>query len=255
MADLIGMAGTRAQPERQVPAEVGADGGHREPGRGQRPAVAGPPPARAASEPRNSVVAPAWQTACTRPTRCWSRCSADQSASPVAAAGAVPAIPAAMRTPAARSVPPNRSSRTAEVQQPSGSRTSAGWAGWPNGTPCRASVRAPPGSARTTVSERPWTTGSRACARSMRSARAAGRDSSEALRALRARRAVGRRDCRTYSAYPSPAPPTRAKGPADQDRPVAAPTVRARCPQASAGIQATAATPRLSSRPQWCATP
>ena len=60
------------------------------------------------------------------------------------------------------------------------------------------------GSARTTVSDRPETTGSRACARSMRSARAAGRDSREALRALRARRVMGRRDCRTFNAYPSP---------------------------------------------------
>ena len=43
MADLIGVAGTRAEPQRQVPAEVGADGAHEEPGRGQHPAVAGPP--------------------------------------------------------------------------------------------------------------------------------------------------------------------------------------------------------------------
>jgi len=42
VADLLGVAGARAEPERQVPAEVGADGGHGEPGRGQRPAVAGP---------------------------------------------------------------------------------------------------------------------------------------------------------------------------------------------------------------------
>ncbi len=42
VADLIGVAGARAEPERQVPAEVGADGGHGEPGRGQRPAVASP---------------------------------------------------------------------------------------------------------------------------------------------------------------------------------------------------------------------
>jgi hypothetical protein len=118
------------------------------------------PPARAASEPRNKVAALPWQTAWTRPTRCWSRCSADQSASPVAAAGAVPAIPAAMSMAEARSVPRNASSRTAEVQQPSGSRTSAGWAGWPNGTPCRASVLAPAGSARTTVSDSSWITGS-----------------------------------------------------------------------------------------------
>ena len=150
------------------------------------------------------MAALAWQTACTKPTRCWSRCSADQSARPVAAAGAVPATPAAMSIPAARSVPRNKSSRTAEVQQPRGSRTSAGWAGWPNGTPCRASVRAPAGSARTTVSERLCTTGSRACARSMLSSRAAYLDSREALWARRARRAVGRRDCRTSSAYPSP---------------------------------------------------
>ena len=75
------------------------------------------------------MAAPAWQTACTRPTRCWSRCSADQSARPVAAAGAVPATPAAISTAAARSVPRNRSSSTAEVQQPSGSRTSAGMGG------------------------------------------------------------------------------------------------------------------------------
>jgi hypothetical protein len=42
MADLLGVAGARAEPERQVAAEVGADGDHGEPGRGQRPAVADP---------------------------------------------------------------------------------------------------------------------------------------------------------------------------------------------------------------------
>ena len=42
MADLLSVAGARAEPERQVPAEVGADGGHGKPGGGQRPAVAGP---------------------------------------------------------------------------------------------------------------------------------------------------------------------------------------------------------------------
>ena len=161
------------------------------------------PPARAASEPRNRVAAPPWQIACTRPTRCWSWCSADQSARPVAAAGTVVPTPAAMRTAVARSVPRNRSSRTAEVQQPSGSRTSAGCAGWPNGTPCSASARGPAGSARTTESDRLWTTGSSEWARSMRSARTAGRDSS-ALRLLPARREGWRRDCRTVNAYPPP---------------------------------------------------
>jgi hypothetical protein len=42
VADLLGVTGARAEPERQVPAEVRAEGGHGEPGRGQRPAVAGP---------------------------------------------------------------------------------------------------------------------------------------------------------------------------------------------------------------------
>jgi hypothetical protein len=42
VADLLGVAGARAESQRQVPAEVGAHGGHGEPGRGQRPAVAGP---------------------------------------------------------------------------------------------------------------------------------------------------------------------------------------------------------------------
>jgi hypothetical protein len=62
------------------------------------------------------------------------------------------------------------------------------------------------------VSERPWTTGSRPWARSMRSARTAGRDSRDDLRVLRARRPEGRRDCRTFSAYPSRRrlPPVRA---------------------------------------------
>ena len=105
----------------------------------------GRPLARAASEPRNRQAALAWHAACTRPTRCWSRCSADQSASPVAAAGRVTATPVPISIRAARSVPRNRSSRTAEVQHPSGSRTSAGCAGCPNGTPCSASVLAPRG--------------------------------------------------------------------------------------------------------------
>ena len=38
------------------------------------------------------------------------------------------------------------------------------------------------------------------------------------MRVLRARRPAGRRDCRTFSAYPSPAPPIREKRLADQDR-------------------------------------
>jgi len=42
VTDLLGVAGSRAEPQRQVPAEVGAHGGHGEPGRRQRPAVAGP---------------------------------------------------------------------------------------------------------------------------------------------------------------------------------------------------------------------
>jgi hypothetical protein len=42
VADLLGVAGAGAEPERQVAAEIGADGGHGQPGGGQRPAVAGP---------------------------------------------------------------------------------------------------------------------------------------------------------------------------------------------------------------------
>jgi len=40
---LLGVTGARAQPQGQVPAEIGADGAREEPGPGQRPAVAGPP--------------------------------------------------------------------------------------------------------------------------------------------------------------------------------------------------------------------
>ena len=43
MTDLLGVAGARAETQGQVPAEIGADGAREEPGRGQRPAVAGPP--------------------------------------------------------------------------------------------------------------------------------------------------------------------------------------------------------------------
>ena len=43
MTDLLGVAGARAQPQSQVPAQVGADGAREEPGPGQRPAVTGPP--------------------------------------------------------------------------------------------------------------------------------------------------------------------------------------------------------------------
>jgi len=43
VADLLGVTGARAQPQGQVPAEIGADGAREEPGPGQRPAVAGPP--------------------------------------------------------------------------------------------------------------------------------------------------------------------------------------------------------------------
>jgi len=42
VADLVGVAGARTQPQRQVPAEVGAHGGHEEPGPGQHPAGPGP---------------------------------------------------------------------------------------------------------------------------------------------------------------------------------------------------------------------
>jgi len=161
----------------------------------------GRPPARAASEPRNSTAAPVWHAACTSPTRCCPVCSADQSASPVASAGTVPAIPVPISTREARSEPRNRSSSTADVQQPSGSRTSAGWAGCPNGTPCSASVRAPAGSALTTLSDSPRTAGSSTCARSTRSAMAAGRHAREGLRPFRARLTLTR-DCRTPSALP-----------------------------------------------------
>ena len=41
MADLLGVAGARAEPQRQVPAQVGPDGGGGEPGAGQQPAVTG----------------------------------------------------------------------------------------------------------------------------------------------------------------------------------------------------------------------
>jgi len=42
VADLIGVAAARAEPQGQVPAQVGAEGGHGQTGRGQRPAVAVP---------------------------------------------------------------------------------------------------------------------------------------------------------------------------------------------------------------------
>jgi hypothetical protein len=147
------------------------------------------------------VAALPWQAACTRPTRCWSRCSADQSASPVTADGAAPATPTAMSVAAARSVPRNRSSRTAEVQHPSGSRTSAGCAGWPNGTPCSASVFDPAGRARTTPSDSLRMTGSSACACSTRSARAAGLRAQLVLRFRPAWRAV-ETEGGTSNAYP-----------------------------------------------------
>jgi hypothetical protein len=43
VADLVGVAGARAEPERQVPAQVGTDGGHGEPGGGQQAAASRPP--------------------------------------------------------------------------------------------------------------------------------------------------------------------------------------------------------------------
>ena len=66
--------------------------------------------------------------ACASPTRCWCRCSADQSASPVAAAGAAVMTPAAISVAEARLAPrpPHRSSSTAEVQQPAGILIRAG---------------------------------------------------------------------------------------------------------------------------------
>ena len=108
-------------------------------------------------------------------------------------------------------MPRNRSSRTAEVQQPSGSRTSAGCTGWPNGTPCSASVPGPAGSTRTTPSDSLRTTGSSTWACSTRSASTAGGRIHPGLRFLAARRAVAR-DCRTLTAYP-PAPGSYLPGP------------------------------------------
>src|SRR5271166_2391961 len=142
------------------------------------------PPARAMSDALNSVAAQAPDAACTSPTRCWWRCSADQSARPVAVAGREPAMPAAISVRDARSVPGNRSSRAADVQQPNGSRTRAGCAGWPNGTPCRASARGPGGSARTTPVDSDRTAASRAVARSMRSATSTGRGNGKRRRGL-----------------------------------------------------------------------
>jgi len=43
VADLLGVAGARAQPQRQVPAQVGPGGGHGQPAAGQHPAVPVPP--------------------------------------------------------------------------------------------------------------------------------------------------------------------------------------------------------------------
>ena len=191
------------------------------------------PLARAASDPRNMQAALAWQMACTRPTRCWSRCSADQSASPVAAAGTVTATPAPISMRAARSVPWNRSSRTAEVQQPSGSRTSAGCAGWPNGTPCSASVLDPAGRARTTPSDSLRMTGSSACACSTRSATAAGLRAQLVLRFLPAWRAV-EREGGTSSAYP----PAGQLAPSQQDTFVRLPPGRVSLVEASSAVAA-----------------
>ena len=102
------------------------------------------------------------------------RASATLIAAGVAAAGSAPATPTAMSVADARSAsrprPPSQSSSTAEVQQPMGSRTAAGWAGWPNGTPCSRSTARLGGRARTTALETARTGPSRAVARSMRSA-------------------------------------------------------------------------------------
>ena len=70
-----------------------------------------------------------------------------------------------------------------EVQQPSGSRTSAGCAGWPNGTPCSASVRGPAGARNHGIGQA-VDDGIQGVGRSMRSASAAGRDSRAPLRCL-----------------------------------------------------------------------
>ena len=130
----------------------------------------------------------------------------------MAAAGTVTATPAPISIRAARSVPRNRSSSTADVQHPSGSRTSAGCAGCPNGTPCNASVLAPVGKARTTLSDSLRTTGSSVCACSTRSARAAGLRAQLDLRFLAARRAV-EREGGTLSAYPPAGVPYLATRP------------------------------------------
>jgi len=43
VADLLGVARARAQPQGQVPAEIGTDGAREQPGAGQRPTITGPP--------------------------------------------------------------------------------------------------------------------------------------------------------------------------------------------------------------------
>ena len=204
MADLLGVAGARAEPQRQVPAQVGADGGRAEPGRRQHPAVAGPAAGpggqRAEEQGGRAALAdgvhqadPLLVLVQRRPVgqaggrrgRGGRDAGRDQHRG--RALGAAEHVEQDRGGPAAERQPDQRGMR---------------------GLAERDAVQGvgaqPAGSARTTESERPWITGSRACARSMRSARADGRDSREALRVLRVRRAVERRDCRTYSAYPPP---------------------------------------------------
>ena len=87
------------------------------------------PAIRASSEAANSADAPAPEAAWTRPTRCCSRWSDDQSAKPAAAAGSVPASPNASSSRDARPAPGTKSSTVADVQKPMGSATRAGWTG------------------------------------------------------------------------------------------------------------------------------
>ena len=223
--DRFGVARSGPEPHRQVTAEIAADGGGGEPACRQRDAAAAPPglpgeqrageqQGRAGLGDRVHQPDPLLMECAaptSRPGR-WRRREAPPPRPP-RSAWPTPARPRA--PPGPRPRPPSQSSSTAEVQQPIGSRTRAGWAGWPNGTPCSRSTALLGGSARTTALERARTGPSRAVARSMRSANGL---SSRPPRRSRRRLPPCGRPVRPRAPAPAGRPPARRRASARRGR-------------------------------------
>ena len=232
-----------------------------EPGRGQRPAVAGPPagPGGQRAEEQGGRAGLADGVHQADPLLVLVQRRPVGQAGGRRGRGARDARPRSAPRPRARcrgtgrAAPPRSSSRAAAgpARDARAGRTARRAARRSAGRPAARAPRSRTGRA---------TTGSRACARSMRSASAAGRDSRAALRALPARRAVWRRDCRTFRSVPAPAPAyppgrSRSRSPRSRGQLVAhdvlePPLEVEQQPQFLVRVAGRGGAPRLDQRPE-----